>query len=64
MNAINHFVLIFFQDPPGPPGTPKCVTTTPDSITLSWTPPKKDGGNPVRGYIVERRGPDDDRWVK
>lgn len=33
-------------DTPGAPGTPKCSAYTPDSITLEWTPPKKDGGNP------------------
>ncbi|XP_023931299.1 twitchin isoform X3 [Lingula anatina] len=49
---------------PDAPGTPKCTGTTEDSISLSWSPPRNDGGNPVKGYFVERKEPDSDKWVK
>ena len=51
-------------DPPGIPGTPECEGTTEDSISLSWTPPKKDGGNPIKGYVVEKREKGTDNWSK
>ncbi|KAH3877136.1 hypothetical protein DPMN_000993, partial [Dreissena polymorpha] len=51
-------------DKPGAPGTPKCKTTTEDSITLQWTPPKKDGGNPVTGYVLEKKEKGDNKWSK
>jgi hypothetical protein len=47
---------------PGAPGEPKCKTTTADSITLSWTPPKRNGGYPITGYVVERRQKGDVVW--
>nr|XP_034332878.1 twitchin isoform X27 [Crassostrea gigas] len=51
-------------DKPGAPGTPKCSAYTPDSITLEWTPPKKDGGNPIKGYQVEKREVGETKWTK
>lgn len=51
-------------DKPSAPGTPKCSAYTPDSITLEWTPPKKDGGNPIKGYQVEKREAGDTKWTK
>ncbi len=42
-------------DEPGPPGTPECASRDRDHIEVKWSPPRNDGGNPVQGYIVERR---------
>ena len=52
------------SDPPGKPSTPECVATTEDSVTLSWQKPSKDGGNPIRGYVVEKRDKGAKRWTK
>ena len=40
---------------PGAPGTPECVSRDRKHIEVKWAPPRNDGGNPVKGYIVERR---------
>ena len=46
---------LLFLDEPGAPGTPECKSRDRDHIEIKWTPPRNDGGNPVQGYIVERR---------
>jgi len=64
-STINSFDLfILLADPPGKPGEPECEGTTEDSITLSWEPPTKDGGKPIKGYIVEKREKGSKRWTK
>uniref|UniRef100_A0A3B4HBM5 Fibronectin type-III domain-containing protein n=2 Tax=Haplochromini TaxID=319058 RepID=A0A3B4HBM5_9CICH len=40
---------------PDAPGTPDATEVTGESITLSWTPPKSDGGSPIHYYILEKR---------
>lgn len=40
---------------PDAPGTPDATEVTGESITLAWTPPTTDGGNPIQFYIVEKR---------
>ena len=42
-------------DPPGPPGQPRDLSSTCDSITVQWTRPRNDGGSPIQGYVVEKR---------
>jgi len=48
---------------PDAPGTPVCVDHTSDSITLQWTRPQNDGGNPIRGYVIEKKEKGTDRWI-
>lgn len=40
---------------PGPPGTPKVVTFTKDTMAIGWNEPVSDGGSEVIGYHVERK---------
>ena len=45
-----------------PPGPPRNLDvdprgTGPDSIVLTWDAPETDGGAPIRGYTVQRIGP-------
>ena len=52
------------SDKPGKPGTPESIATTEETITLAWDPPLKDGGRPIRGYVVEKRPKGEKRWTK
>ena len=47
--------LLSFQAEPGQPGSPECSSRDRNHIALKWAPPRNDGGNPVKGYIIERR---------
>ena len=42
-------------DSPGPPDQLKVTKITIDSVTISWKPPKADGGSAVTNYILEQR---------
>ena len=51
-------------DPPGACNKPEVEDVTADSVTLSWNPPKNNGGAPIQGYIVEKRAKGDRNWTK
>lgn len=55
-----NFIKTDFQSPwfslpdvPSAPGSPEVKDKTKSSVTLSWSPPDKDGGSPIKGYIIE-----------
>ncbi|CAF0733820.1 unnamed protein product [Adineta steineri] len=50
-------------DAPDAPGTPECIGHTSESITLQWTRSQIDGGNPIRGYLIEKKEKGTDRWI-
>uniref|UniRef100_A0A4W6C5J1 Titin n=1 Tax=Lates calcarifer TaxID=8187 RepID=A0A4W6C5J1_LATCA len=50
-----HLSNLFPPATPDAPGTPDATEVTGESITLSWTPPTHDGGNPIQYYILEKR---------
>lgn len=56
-------VCYSFSAPPGPP-IPKVTDWTKSSVDLEWTPPLKDGGSKVTGYIVEYKEEGKEEWVK
>ena len=31
---------------------------------MKWTPPLKDGGSPIIGYVIEKREKGSPRWIK
>ena len=52
-------------DKPGAPEGPITVSNlTKDSATLTWKPPKDDGGCDLTAYIVERRDAKRNVWTK
>ena len=51
--------------PPGPPTGPlRTVDVEKTSVTLSWKPPKDDGGSPLTEYVFERRESTRTTWTK
>lgn len=48
---------------PDKPGAPQATDWDKDHVDLEWTPPKKDGGSPITGYIIEKR-PKYGSWEK
>jgi len=49
-------------DKPGKTGTPTVEDVDEDSVKLSWTPPKTDGGDKVKGYVIEAKEKGSDKW--
>ncbi|CAD6198887.1 unnamed protein product, partial [Caenorhabditis auriculariae] len=41
-------------DPPGAPSTPEITGYDSNLVSLSWNPPRDDGGSPILGYVIER----------
>ena len=62
--SLLQYWFYFPVDKPGAPSTPVCKGTTEDTITLSWSPPKNNGGSPISGYKLEKREKGDKKWSK
>ena len=54
----------FVKDVPGPPTGPLEITDVGRySVSLSWKPPKDDGGSPIQSYTVEQRQANRRMWT-
>ena len=53
-----------FLAPPSAPVGLQVAKIDKDSVTLEWRKPKDDSGAKPTGYIVMKREPDSDEWVK
>jgi hypothetical protein len=53
-----------FSDEPDSPGTPEIVDHDRHRIDLKWAKPISDGGNPIKGYIIERKEMKSNRWIR
>ncbi|XP_062974902.1 myosin-binding protein C, cardiac-type [Elgaria multicarinata webbii] len=51
-------------DVPDPPEAPQITNVGEDNCTVQWQPPKYDGGQPVLGYILERKKKKSYRWMR
>ncbi|XP_058385928.1 myosin-binding protein C, fast-type isoform X1 [Diceros bicornis minor] len=57
-------ILLRVVDVPDPPEA-VCVTSVgEDWAILVWEPPKYDGGQPLTGYLLERKKKGSHRWMK
>lgn len=43
---------------------PKGIETSEDSITITWSKPRNDGGSPITGYMIEKRLISEEKWTK
>jgi hypothetical protein len=59
MVRIYYFIFSVKPDAPEPP---KPDRITRDSVTLSWRPPRNDGGSKIKGYIIQKKGKEDADW--
>nr|XP_039265200.1 titin-like [Styela clava] len=50
--------------PPGQPFAPKITDVSATSMSLTWFPPKFDGGSEITGYYLERCDEVEMDWVK
>ncbi|XP_054096835.1 myosin-binding protein C, cardiac-type isoform X6 [Callithrix jacchus] len=51
-------------DVPDAPAAPKISNVGEDSCMVQWEPPAYDGGQPVLGYILERKKKKSYRWMR
>ncbi|KAJ7995011.1 hypothetical protein DPEC_G00255470 [Dallia pectoralis] len=51
-------------DVPDPPAAPRIISVGADSCVAQWDPPKFDGGNPIIGYVLERKKKKSYRWMR
>lgn len=56
--------ICLISDEPDAPGTPEATDWDKDHVDLRWTPPTKDGGSPITGYVIEKREKGSPRWTK
>ncbi|XP_071381820.1 myosin-binding protein C, cardiac-type [Centroberyx affinis] len=51
-------------DVPDPPQSPRILSVGEDSCIVQWDPPLFDGGQPVIGYVLERKKKKSYRWMR
>ena len=59
-------ITIVVKDVPAPPGPVTILNelTQGTSVTLSWLPPKYDGGSPIVNYQVEKKELPNTTWIR
>lgn len=45
------------------PAAPEIADKTKYSVTLAWKPPERDGGSPIKGYIIQIQDEGKSDWV-
>ena len=56
--------MFFHLDPPGPPSQPEIIDSSFNYIKFQWKKPLNDGGNPVKGYLIECREILSTEWIQ
>ncbi|XP_050963718.1 myosin-binding protein C, slow-type isoform X9 [Labeo rohita] len=57
-------VKIKVVDIPDAPGAPLVPDVGGDWCTMTWDPPRYDGGSPILGYFIERKKKQSSRWMR
>ncbi|XP_006763937.1 PREDICTED: myosin-binding protein C, fast-type [Myotis davidii] len=57
-------IFVRVVDVPDPPEAVRVTSVGEDWAILVWEPPKYDGGQPVTGYLLERKKKGSQRWMK
>ncbi|KAI5930703.1 Myosin-binding protein C, fast-type [Manis javanica] len=57
-------IFLRVVDVPDPPEAVRVTSVGEDWAVLVWEPPKYDGGQPVTGYLLERKKKGSQRWMK
>jgi len=61
----NQYSVCFTVYPPSAPEPPVVTEERATSCTVTYQPPRWDGGAPITGYILERRTPGpDSEWIR
>ena len=55
-------MLSFVPEPPSEPIDLKVASFNTKAVRVTWEPPKKDGGAPIKQYIIEMRTVDEDEF--
>lgn len=64
LTTTQSFVIKLPFGKPDAPGEPEVNEIGNNFVTLTWTRPASDGGGMIRGYWVEKKEKDSDRWIK
>ncbi|XP_043915402.1 myosin-binding protein C, fast-type [Protopterus annectens] len=57
-------IIIKVVDIPDPPENVRITGVGEDTATVVWDTPKYDGGQPLKGYLLERKKKGSSRWMK
>ncbi|XP_038663237.1 myosin-binding protein C, cardiac-type-like isoform X1 [Scyliorhinus canicula] len=57
-------ITVRVVDVPDPPEFPRILSVGEDCCTVQWDPPAFDGGQPVLGYVLERKKKKSYRWMR
>ncbi|KAK2853952.1 hypothetical protein Q5P01_006613 [Channa striata] len=57
-------ITVKVVDVPDPPQAPRILSVGEDSCVVQWDPPLFDGGQPVIGYVLERKKKKGYRWMR
>ncbi|MGH0139770.1 UNVERIFIED_CONTAM: hypothetical protein FKN15_013004 [Acipenser sinensis] len=57
-------ITVKVVDVPDPPQAPKIVSLGEDWCNVQWEPPAFNGGQPVLGYVLERKKKKSYRWMR
>nr|XP_021330680.1 myosin-binding protein C, slow-type isoform X7 [Danio rerio] len=57
-------VKVKVVDIPDPPEAPLVTEVGGDWCTMTWEPPRYDGGSPILGYFIERKKKQSSRWMR